>query len=118
MSNHIGLRASRVHLLLVTALGITGLGLLVVILLGGLGGNQYSRDMALLAGVLTAPVWLIGIAAAIDAVRTFRGRPVSGRRALAWAVLATIGGALLAYSFGHLSVLAALFGASGALALE
>src|SRR5215218_5465796 len=109
MSSRLGLRASGVHLLLVTAVGITGLGLLLVILLGAVRGNQYSRDMALLAGALTAPVWVIGIAAAIDAVRTFRGRPVSRRRALAWALLATVGGLLLAYSFGHFSVLAALF---------
>ena len=117
MTEGIGRRATRVHLLLVAALGITGLGMLLVILLAGVGPDQFSRGIALFAAVLTAPLWLMGIAAAIDAVRTFRGRPVSPRRALAWALLATGGGVLLAYSFGHFSVLAALFGVSGGLAL-
>lgn len=108
MFDHLGPRATRLHLATVLLLALVGIGLLAVIAVGLLGPDAYSRDMALLGGVITAPVWLIGVVAGVDAWSVLRGRPVSRVRAGAWALLATGGAVVLAASFGLTALAGAL----------
>jgi hypothetical protein len=97
--------STRLHLLLVGAVAAAGITFLAL----GLGtmafsADPYSRDMGLLGLIITAPLWLLGIGAAVDALSVLRSRPVTRARGLAWALVVGIGGMLLAVSSGALEI--------------
>jgi hypothetical protein len=100
MRDPVGPLARRLHLLLVGAVALFGVGILVL-LLGArlLSADSYSGDMAVLAMAFTAPFWLVGLIAATDMFSVLRGRPVKVARAASWALLMVIAGFLL----GHLT---------------
>ena len=108
MTEPVGVTATRIHLLLVAAFAFTGLVLLAIIGVTMLSSDAYSRDMGLLGAIITAPIWLVGIVATVDAVSVLRGRPVSRRRALSWALVAIAGAGVLAWSSGQLALLVAM----------
>ncbi len=104
----IGRTATRVHFVLVLAIALTGLGIIALVAAEFMSPDSYTRDLAILATIITAPIWVVGIAAAIDAASVLRGRKVSVRRALFWAVGAILGGVLLAASFGQVDLIVGL----------
>jgi hypothetical protein len=108
LSSPLGRTGVRFHFALVLAVALTGVGLLLMITLAMFGEDAYSRDMAVLALVITTPLWLLGLVAAVDAVSVLRGRRISRIRALVWALVALAGGALLAVSSGQASLVATM----------
>lgn len=104
----IGQRATRFHLLLVTGVALMGLGILVLIGAGLFGDDTYTRDMSLLGGIITAPLWIPGILAAVDTASVLRGRRVSVRRAVVWSLGALVLGSVIAASSGQIEVISSL----------
>ncbi len=100
--------AARFHFLLVLAVALTGVAVLLKVGALTLGGDEYQRGLALLGLVLTAPLWLAGLVATIEVVSVLRGRRVNRRRALAWALAAIAGGALMAMVGGQATLAATL----------
>jgi hypothetical protein len=107
----LGRTATRIHLVLMIVVATAGMVLLVTTVSAMLlTDDQYSRDMGLLGLVLTAPLWIVGLAAGVDAVLVLRRRPVARLRALLWALLVVVGSAfvgLMGGLFGALLTLAA-----------
>jgi membrane protease YdiL (CAAX protease family) len=108
IASTLGRNAARFHLLLVLAVALTGAAVLLMVGALTLGGDEYQRGLALLGLVLTAPLWLPGLIATIEVVSVLRGRRVNRRRALAWALAAIAGGALLAMVGGQATLAATL----------
>ncbi len=104
----VGRTATRLHLLLVLAVALTGVAVLLMVGALTLGEDEYERGLAGLALVLTAPLWLAGLVATIEVVSVLRGGRVNRRRALAWALAAIAGGALLAMVGGQATLAATL----------
>ena len=67
-----------------------------------------TEQLWLLVLIFSAPIWLIGIVAAMEAVRVARGRRVSPRRAAAFALTGVVGGIVLAWTHGVFAFLATL----------
>ncbi len=115
----LGPRAAPLHLLLVSAVALTGLGLLLMVVNEmAFGPDPYSRDMAILGLIIFAPMWLFGLVAAFEAVSVLRGRRVTRRAALGWALLILAGGTLLAVTGGQATLLANLITRPDLVALD
>jgi hypothetical protein len=105
MRRTIGRDARAMHLLLTSALALPGAGILLVALLAIPGDTE---QRWLLVVIFGAPIWLVGIVAAIEAIRVARGRPVSARRAAAFALVGVVGGTVLAWTQGVFAFLGTL----------
>lgn len=101
----IGRDARVMHLGLLVALALPAVGILLTVLLAI---PRDTEQLWLLVVIVGAPIWLVGIVAAIEAIRVARGRPVSGRRAAAFALVGVVGGTVLAWTQGVFAFLGTL----------
>ncbi len=102
MNAIVGPLAKRLHLLLMIVVVLCGLPVLLLIAAVMVSSDDYySRDMGILALIITAPLWIPGLIAAAELIRAMRGRPVSVARAGVWALATTVGAATFAYVLGR-----------------
>ncbi|CAN5763341.1 hypothetical protein BH23CHL7_BH23CHL7_04800 [soil metagenome] len=101
--------ATRLYLVLLGAVALAGAGVLLML---GWARLTYTPadgpDLIPLALIFTAPVWVLGIIAAVEIGAVARGRQVRTSRALAWGALALGGGLVLASMGGQVALLGAL----------
>ena len=97
MAPTVGRDARLMHLLLVSALALPAVAILLMVLMAI---PRDTERLWLLVIIISAPIWIIGIVAAVEAVRVARGRSVSGRRAAFFALVGVVGGIVLAWTQG------------------
>jgi hypothetical protein len=104
-----GKTATRLYLALLGAVALTGAVVLVVLAWARLTYTPADGpDFTPLVLIFTAPVWVLGIIAAVELGAIARGRQVRTSRALAWGALILGGGLVLASMGGQLTLLATL----------
>ena len=104
------------HWMIVGSFALVGLGLLVIMLWILMVEEE---QMAILALIFTAPVWLVGLVAAAEVVRLLRSRnDLTERRAGAWAAISFIGGVLVAHFTGLFALIATLITRPGDVGLN
>jgi hypothetical protein len=101
---------TRLHMFIALAFAVPGIGILLYLLAAMVMDPE---SLAILALLLSAPIWLAGLVAAAESVRLLRGGAVTRRRALVWACAALIGGFVLAHFTGLLRLAIALLARPG-----